>query len=315
MGNTDRVIIFCFAGRRPNMELQVPMIRRILEQHPNVEYHIWNFAGDCGIGGGRLNSDREYLKTIRGPQITVINDYGPMKHNECYRHYTDPEYQDCLFVKIDDDVVFLETARFGTFIDVMDKYRGSVAVANLVHNGACTPVEPELWKQYLELGIPLLECHEHSDFAELAHGYFFKNWSEMLNQTVELIPTEDWLSINLVGYDWPTLCHVVDTIGKPHPHWLAGRQMLVGANKWPFGKNFGDEGVFQTLPRIIVKGFTAAHLTYGPEKATEEQLARWRQGYRYIGSRYLKAWNGVNNDPQRPLPALSAVSCGGPRNP
>lgn len=35
-----RVILFVFAGRKANMQLQVPYIKRILAEHPNVEYDI-----------------------------------------------------------------------------------------------------------------------------------------------------------------------------------------------------------------------------------------------------------------------------------
>lgn len=44
-----RVILFVFAGRRPNMELQLPFARRILEEHPNTEYHVWNLAREREI--------------------------------------------------------------------------------------------------------------------------------------------------------------------------------------------------------------------------------------------------------------------------
>lgn len=322
MGYKDRVIIFCFAGRQPNMELQLPFIRRILEQHPNVEYHCWNFAGDCGIGGGRRNSDRTYVETISGQGIKVINDFGPMKHNEAYNHYGQPEYKDCLFIKIDDDVVFLETARFGVFLDTIDAYRGSAVTANIIHNGACTPIQPGIWELFQQMGVGLLDVHDYSDFAERAHGYFFEHWAEIVNQPIELIPTLDWLSINIVGFDWSTLQYVLSTIGKLHPDYLAGRQMRVPNpvagrsarhEKWPFGKVFGDEGVFQTLHRIIVKGFTAAHLTYGPQKSSADQQDRWRKGYREIGEKYLISTTNSNGEYR--IPELSEVSCGGPRDP
>ncbi|OTR07280.1 hypothetical protein B9M83_09230, partial [Mycobacteroides abscessus] len=58
-----RVILFVFAGRKANMELQVPYIKRILAEHPNVEYHVWNLARDP--------KDAEYLQTITGERITV----------------------------------------------------------------------------------------------------------------------------------------------------------------------------------------------------------------------------------------------------
>lgn len=313
------VILFVFAGRQPNLELQLPFVRRILDDHPNVEYHVWNFA--------RNDSDRAFIKTIEGERITVWNgsgrdgfaspiptsvagarQFGAGEHNAAYKHYSRPEFKDHLFVKVDDDIVFLETARFGKFIEAIDAHRGSALLANIVNNGACIPLEPGLWDGFTELDIPLLDMHMSGEFADLAHTYFFDHNDKMLNRPLKLIPTEDWTSINAVGYDHPTLRHVVKTIGKPQPAYLAGRPM----HGW--GRVFGDEGVFQTLPRIIVKGFTAAHLTFGPQNPTEEQFTKWRANYRSLGADYLNS-AASRKTPRAGLPTLSKTSCAykGPR--
>ena len=138
-------------------------------------------------------------------------------------------------------------------------------------------------------------------FCEFVHTYFFDHHDEILDAPVELIPTEDWTSINAVGYDWKTLRKVRNTIGTPQPAYLAGRPM----RGW--GRVFGDEGVFQTMPRIIVKGFTAAHLTFGPQDPTQEQLDAWREQYRLLGEKYLSS---AVADLDGELPELSEVSCG-----
>jgi hypothetical protein len=321
-----RVILFVFAGRQPNMELQLPLVRRILDEHPNVDYHVWNFA--------RNDSDREYLKTIHGDRITVFNgtgeglrttvgglvlspdgfaspaptgvgvQFGAGEHNAAYNYYSQPEFRDHLFVKLDDDIVFLETGRFGKFVDAINTHRGRTVVANIINNGACTPVEPGIWEGFLKLGMPLLDIHVGGEFPEMAHNYFFDHYTEILGQPIKLIPSEDWLSINMVGYDWPTLGHVLATIGQPHPSHLAGRPM----DGW--GEVFGDEGTFQLRPRIIMKGFTAAHLAYGPQIQSEAQLTRWRDNYRRIGTHYLDSEMSRTREGEDHLPDLSGVSCG-----
>ena len=310
----QRVILFTFAGRQPNLELQLPMARRILEDHPNVHYHVWNFA--------RNNQDRAFIKTISGERITVWNgsgedgfaspittgvvgakQFGAGEHNAAYRHYSQPEFEDCLFVKIDDDIVFLETARFGKFVEAIDTHRGSALVANIFNNGACIPVNPGLWERFQALRIPLLDMHLSNKFCELAHTYLFDNYQNILNQPIELVPTEDWLSINAVGYDWKFLRHVLKVIGTPHPPYLAGRNM----HGW--GRCFGDEGVFQTLPRMIMKGFTAGHISYGPQNPTRQQMESWLQSYRELGELYLGSEMSTKDDSVG-LPELSEVSCG-----
>lgn len=306
---TPPVILFVFAGRRPNLELQLPLVRRILEENPNVEYHVWNFA--------RNDSDREFVKSIEGERITVWNgtdagfaspaptgdghQFGANQHNAAYVHYSQPEFKDHLFIKVDDDIIFLETARFGKFVETIDTHRGCALIANIINNGASTPVTPGIWKGFQKLRRPLLDIHLSGKFADMVHTYMFEHRDEILNQPLELIPTEDWTSINAVGYDHPTLCHVLKKIGTPQPTYLAGRPM----HGW--GLCFGDEGVFQTLPRIIVKGFTAAHLTFGPQNPTKTQLDHWYSGYRQLGEDYLSA---AVKDQSVGLPELSEVSCG-----
>ncbi len=176
----------------------------------------------------------------------------------------------------------------------------------MINNGACTPITPGIWERFTALDIPLLDIHMSGEFADMVHTYFFEHHAEILGQPIELVPTEDWLSINAVGYDWRTLHKVMSTIGKPQPAYLAGRSM----HGW--GRVFGDEGVFQTLPRIIVKGFTAAHLTFGPQNPSNKQLATWRRRYAEVGQSYLAS---AAVDYSEPLPDLSPVSCAGPRSP
>lgn len=278
------------------------MVERILEEHPNVDYHVWNFSRDA--------SDRAYVKTITGLRTTAFNEFGAMDHNKAYKIYTGPEYQDCLFVKIDDDIIFLETARFGKFIEAIDAHRGSVVSANIINNGGCAPIEPGIWKGFKKLGVHLLDMHLGPAFAEMAHTYFFEHHTEVLNQPIKLVPTADWLSVNMIGYDWATMCRLVKTIGTPHPAIVADRPMKGWGGKEgvdrPYG-SFGDEGVFQTFDRIIMKGFTAAHLSFGPQDPSQAQLTKWRRNYRQLGEDYLSS---VPEDEDQELPDLSPVSHG-----
>ena len=275
------------------MELQLPLVRRILDEHPNVEYHVWNLA--------RNDEDRAYVDTISGNRITVFSA-GENEHNAVYRHYSQPEFKGHLFVKIDDDIVFLETARFGAFVAAIDKHRGKLVLANIINNGACTPVTPEIWEGFRALDIPLLDIHMSIEFADMAHGHLLNNANKVLGKTIKLIPTEDWTSINLVGYDHATLCHILATIGTDHPEYIGGRPILA------WGPTFGDEGVCQVLPRIIMKGFTAAHLTFNTQQPGEEMLAKWREGYRELGERYLASKASLRRSSGN-LPPLSEVLC------
>lgn len=271
---TSRVILFVFAGRKPNMELQIPFAKKILEENPNVDYHVWNLS--------REQIDNKYLQTIIGERITVFNEYQKFTpgYDEVYKHYADTKFKKNIFVKLDDDIVFVQTKKFKQFVEEIYSNPDTVVSANVINNGACTPLEKGIWEKFSNLGIPLLDVHKSAKYAHEAHNYFFQNYTKMLQQKIKTIPTNDWLSINTIGYNWEMGKKISEIVGTRYDKKtiVAGRQLL----------DLGDEGVVNTLPRAIVQGFLVAHLTFGPQKLTDSQLKQWRKLYSAISSHYLE---------------------------
>ena len=268
-------IFFMFAGRRGNLEVNSPVIRRILDDHPNVEFHLWNLA--------RIPSDTRYIDSISGERIIPCKLPGRAGYrylNQVWQHYADPRFAGRRFVKIDDDVLFLEAERFGSFLDAIENNPDTVVSANTVNNGACTPFNTGLWNGFTDLNIPLLDVHESNAYAEMSHEYFLEHWPDMLEQRAELAPTEDWLSINLIGMHWPMLCDITEKIGTRSPEWIAGRS-------WAPGNRVGDEGAVNMFPRAVVRGFVVAHLGFGPQKLTDQQEDAWRGRYAALCKKYL----------------------------
>lgn len=293
-----QTIIFTFGGRRQNLELQLPFIRRILARHPNVEYHLWDLARD--------EADHEWIQTVRGDRIFVMSDFygaGPwwQQFDSVYRHYAHRRFVSAVFLKLDEDIVFLEDARFAEFMDIVCRNRKHYISANVVNNGACTRLEPGLWKQFELLrpsvpvtytgveqpSIELNQVHRHREFAAMAHKYFFAHWREMTNQPIELIPATDWLSINCIGYDYRNACRFHALLGDRTP-----RGAYADVNNLPaaikLDGNLGDEGIVNLFPRLIMKGFTAAHLYFGPQrdKMNDAQISDLRNHYADIGQKY-----------------------------
>lgn len=265
----DRIIIFTFAGRRANMELQLPFIRRILAEYPDCEYHVWDLALDP--------VDHEYLQTIRGDRISVHTDFyndtwgqgwtdyavWRGQFNNVHQHYTRPEYQDCLFVKIDDDVVFIESDRFGIFLDMVDANRGSIVSARIVnHRSDCNP--------------------------DVVHHDFLERWRELVDQPVELTPCTDWLAINLVGYDWVTGGKIASGCGGDPEHIPCVVDIVDGVVTEVRVVSVGDEDAANTLPRFVLNGFVACHLYFGLQRAvmSEDQIAGLQKRYSEIGEQY-----------------------------
>lgn len=290
MGDTGdfvRTVIFCFGGRRANLELQLPFIRKIIAEHPHVEYHLWNLAKE--------DSDNEWLRTLSlregfPERFLVLHEFhGPdpwTRFNDVYRYYaTSSEYDaDTRFIKIDDDVVFIETERFGVFENSIAAHPNAVVSAKVINNGACVPIDKGLSEKFRRLRMRLLDVHKHPKFAQMCHDHFFDNWHSLINERIKQIPTKEWLSINLIGYNADMAAKFAGLLDTPSPRFIAGREFRRPTSM------LGDEGLVNTLPRVIVQGFTACHLTFGPQER-RLGMAEWdrmRQRYAEIGDEYLR---------------------------
>lgn len=272
-----RAILFVFAGREANMRLQLPLVRRALELNPDLEYHIWDLARDP--------VDSKYLRTIDGERVTVHTQFAGQnpwrRFKDVYAYYRRPEFSDCLLLKIDDDVVFFEADRLSEFIGAVGDRRDSVVSALTVNNGVGSMMDLGLMQVYESCDVPLLDVHTSNRYAEVTHQYFFEHWREMVGRPGALAPTEAWLSINMIGLDYAMNDRLYRMCGQPARPYIAGRTYD------PRRHRMGDEGVVNTLPRLVHTGFVAAHLSFGPQTLTDEQAAEFRSEYQRIGAEYL----------------------------
>lgn len=274
--------MFCFGGRRANLELQLPFIYDLLEANPDLEYHLWNLARDP--------ADDQYIQELwevnTQPRLKVINIHSgspkPWEHfGDVYRTYTDKVFEGCNFVKLDDDVVFLETRQFPEFISSVIRNPDKIISAKVINNGACTLTEPELTQAWRRMRFPLLDVHRKPEYAQMCHDWFFDNWHDVIDQPPAIIDTKDWLSINFIGYNWSMAKTIFDLLGTVPPRVIAGR-------RYSGRDRVGDEGAVNMLPRAITNHFVAAHLYFGPQvaKMGEAAFDQFRAEYADIGAKY-----------------------------
>lgn len=276
--NLSRTIFFVFAGRKPNIQLALPFYREIAKQ--GVEVHIWDLCRDP--------EDSRYLRSLNEPGITVREEfYNPPKSSrgqvKVWGHYTRTEYQDCVFIKADDDVVFYETKKLHAFIDAAKTNPDKVVSALTINNGASTALLPEVWRQFETLNIPLLDVHLSPEYAELSHRWFFQNWQTIINQPNTLVEDVTWLSINCIAYTWDMGRIISRRIGTRSPRDIADRVFD------PRRHRVGDEGSVNLLPRLIHTGFVAGHLNFGPQERDMDPglLSELRKLYADVGRQYL----------------------------
>src|SRR6478735_7307160 len=147
------------------MEVQRPFLDRLLEMYPNLEIHLWDLT--------RNADDAAYLRTRVTDRVKVIDHLRSnyrcrypnrdrrrgeppclcMTHKppyeEPYKWYAEQsEYEGAVFVKVDDDVLFLETERFDDLLAPLVEHPRRVMSANVINNAVCAKYDHEIAEMY-----------------------------------------------------------------------------------------------------------------------------------------------------------------------
>lgn len=286
----SKIVFFEFAGRRANMVVQRPHVERLLAQYPDSEFHLWDLTRDPADAG--------YIRDwARAHEQVFVFDHlhpgHPIRHEwrrtpgrplrcvsgacmihrppyeDVWREYAaHPDgYQDATFVKFDDDVIWMDTDRFGEVLEFLETSPGRIASANVTNNSVCGKYDSEVQRAYHPLNTTAAHdlawwaLHTDADFAKISHGLLLEDLSvrdcltasEKPGFWVDRQPFRtrigENISINFVAMKYPMLVK-------------AARRMV---------PPLGDEGAVDTLLPWIIPNFRVAHLSFGPqEKAIPE---------------------------------------------
>lgn len=300
--NQTPIVFFVFAGREPNMELQRPYIDRLLDLYPNAQYHVWNLtrnAEDDAYIRGLHDPERRVLvfnqlqvpntwpvgcrRKLKRPKWCGCKDCRPSPYEKVYEWYVGQDaYHDAVFVKLDDDIVFIETERFSEVLDVLAEHPNAVVSANVVNNVVSAKHDHEL-RQIIEDQVgpdasqkAWFDLHATAEFARDSHDWFLDNWQALTRssrypEVARSLPGER-VSINTICFTFPTLVRLDAVI------------------RHPLFRRMGDEGAIcnNFLPRITVT-FRTAHLYFGPQRIamTDAELDEYRRRYAEVAKGYL----------------------------
>lgn len=136
----ERPIIFIFAGRKPFLEIQRTYWEVLKSLCPGLEVHLWDFS--------RNDKDHQYLIEIskKHSWVRLFDQFygGPNSQLECskapgvlcncvrcrpglwsepYKYYAQrkAEYASSVFLKLDDDIVYIETRGFLSFLNKINQ--------------------------------------------------------------------------------------------------------------------------------------------------------------------------------------------------
>lgn len=301
----NRIVLFMFAGRRVNMEVGLPYLYRILDDYPQAELHLWDLTRDP--------ADQMYLRSLEGAQNSRVRVLGHLhgghpirclypngqrrrrggppchciKHKppyeQPYKNYAHPIREadpDTIYVKIDDDVLFLETDKFADLIAPLAEHPNRIISANVVNNAVCAkytrgwtktandfslgdPADPRNDKRWWAL-------HEDPEFAVYEHKRFLNFHVSIPRPTYVRTRPGEAVSINCVAFTHAMMVRLAQMMGDPDKGGL------------------GDEGAVDRLLPWICLSFKAAHLSFGPqERSKSVDWEALRTEYLHLRKGYL----------------------------
>lgn len=262
-----RVIATTFAGRRDRMSLLVDHVVAAIDAGIVAEYHVWDYA--------RADDDRHWLRTLPSlhPAIRLLEpDRSLARYRAYYRHYRREDHDGSVFLKLDDDIVFLAPDRLAAFVHFRVAHPEYFLVsANVVNNGVCAyfqQLRGAIPRALMDLPYPPWgfcgRLWERADLAERLHDFFLDDPGRFDLEGVDIAP--DRLSINCVawlGSDLDALAGVGDD---------------------------DEQDLSVTIPRrlqrrnAIFQPMVAAHLSFFPQEAGMD-VARLLDRYRALARR------------------------------
>lgn len=196
-------------------------------------------------------------------------------YEQPWRWYADTfrHQQDTTFVKFDDDVVWMDTPRFGEVLEFLETRPNAIASANVANNAVCAKYEPDLNRGVRKLygiGGDLIaydkdwwNLHTDSSFAVLSHQWMLTNLGASVDREPVRTRPGERISINFVAMRYPTLRKVAGLMTD----------------------RLGDEGAVDALLPWIIPNFRVGHLSFGPQEvhpSSERWLNNLRNKYAQI---------------------------------
>jgi hypothetical protein len=292
-----KTILFIFAGREENLSIQKHFIKKALELKIIDECHIWNFA--------RKPSDRDWINKNFKNKKNIKIKYGSIRntgnseanflYKECFTHYSDKNYENSLFIKVDDDIIFWDIDYLKGFVD----FAKNINIFDIVSANVINHVNYSEY-QYKEgyfndIGFefnhpkPLLEnrkteknWQEEELFnsgkkATEIHKYFCKNYKNILQKArlskknVDEIIVEHLFSINFIAFKYDLMKEIL----KPYND----------------GYTYDEEIITKILPKkyllnsklMVYKRFIVSHLSYTPQRTnfnTKEIIKLYKETFK-----------------------------------
>ncbi len=182
----NKVILICPGGRRSILEIQLMYLRKILDLDIVYKYHVWDFAWSKEDSEfiSKLTNFHPKLKVKYSPFTNAHRSGNVASKQFAYylgEYYRVDKYKDKIFVKLDDDIPFIDVDSFERFIDGRLKSDAFLYSANIINNN----------------------LYATEDFEKI-HTDFLQNYEIILEKnrkkTSEIFSNEKRMSINFISF-------------------------------------------------------------------------------------------------------------------
>lgn len=248
----SKIILYCFAGRKKYMEIQIKYIVKLLEKYDYIKYYdIWDFSWN--------QDDSKYLHTLVDlhPKIRIRHapNFGqamrdsPVSSRQIGYLFTDgypySEYNDYYFVKIDDDIVFVDINNFEKYINkVINSPEYFLISADVINNDM-----------------------NKENIAESLHKTFLNEGPSKDEIYEEPFSNENRLSINFVAYSGKDLNYIYSEFGNK----------LGADDEWRLCHKVAKRLNRQNL---IIKNYNVVHFSFGSQRGKFNEdvfLSKYKQ--------------------------------------
>jgi len=191
-----------FAGRRDRMSILVSYMTEALHRGILTTWHVWDYT--------RCEDDAVWLRTTVAsiPGVIIKSPMQKDTYEDCYASYTPASYDpDTVFVKFDDDIVYVDLEAFEGFI-AFRRSRPDIYLlsANVVNNIVCAGIQKYHQGFFKDVAIDAL--HTSSAQATAIHRAFLAGDTPKTADIVMYDPNVI-LNINFVawlGADLQSVC-------------------------------------------------------------------------------------------------------------
>jgi hypothetical protein len=241
-----KTIITCFAGRKEYMELQIKYVVKLLEKYDFIErYDIWDFAWS--------KEDSEFLKTLEliHPKIKIkyapyygeakrAGDVASKQFAYFFHDAYDAElYKDYIFLKIDDDVVYIDIENFETFIRIRKHTPSHFLIsANVINNNLNIPDPTVIHESFINNFTPQILSNTLNVIEYPSNLRLSINFCTWLGTELPII--QDEFSNGIGSEDEWRLCHIIPS---------------------KLGKN-----------NLIVKDYKISHFSFGTQNFNKSEI-------------------------------------------